>query len=263
MPTMRPGLIDSHCHLSDKKFSSDRGAVIARAHEAGVSHIVAVGGGGPIEDSEASADLARGNETIRATAGIHPHDAKDYDDAIEARIKVLLARPEVTAVGETGLDYYYDNSPRELQRQALARHLALAHSFDKPVVIHCREAETDFFEVFDSEFPDGHPGVMHCYTGGYQDARRALDRGLMISFSGILTFKNSKDLRDVAKKLPLDRLLVETDSPLLAPDPYRGKRNEPAYVVRVAEVLAGLHGVDLDVVSKSTSANTRVVFFPE
>jgi len=259
---MREGVIDSHCHLSDKVFSGDLEGTIARAHEAGVSRIVAVGGGGPVEDSETSAEIARSHESIRSTAGIHPHDAKSYDDEIEGRLQALLERAEVTAVGETGLDYHYEYSPRRLQRKALARHLALAVQHRKPVVVHCREAETDFFDVWDSEGPIEAGGVMHCYTGSYKNACKALYRGLLISFSGILTFKNSDNLRETARRPPLDRLMIETDSPFLAPEPHRGKHNEPAFVVRTAEVLAEAHGVAYEEVAKTTSANAIKLFFP-
>lgn len=254
-------LIDSHCHILDAKFAEDRDAVLARAREAGVTRIVAVGGGGPIEDSEASAALAADTPFIAATAGIHPHDAASYDDAIENRIVALLEAGSISAVGETGLDYFYDNSPRAEQRQSLARHLNLAKRYDKPVVLHCRDAEEDLHQVLASETPGGTAGVVHCFTGGYEDACRYLDHGLLISFTGIITFKNASDLRDTAKRLPLDRLMVETDSPYLAPIPYRGKRNEPAYVVEVARTLAELQGVSPDKVAEQTTANAEALFF--
>ncbi|MFT4569514.1 MAG: TatD DNase family protein [Hyphomicrobiaceae bacterium] len=256
-----PGLVDSHCHILDKRFADDRDAVIQRARDAGVHRIVAVGGGGPIEDSEESARLAAQHDFIAATAGIHPHDADSYDDAIESRIVALLESNAIAAVGETGLDYFYEHSPRPAQRNALARHLGLAKRFDKPVVLHCRESEADLHEVLASETPDGIRGVVHCFTGGYDDARRYLDHGLLISFTGMITFKNADELRDTARRLPLDRMMVETDSPYLAPMPYRGKRNEPAYVVKVAAALAELHGVSLARVEEATTANAEALFF--
>ena len=254
-------LVDSHCHITDATFAEDRDAVVARAHQAGVTRIVAVGGGGPLEDCEAGADLAAGNDCIRATAGIHPHDAKDYDDAAEARIEALLARTEVTAVGETGLDFHYDNSPRDVQCSALARQLGLAQRTALPIVLHCRSAEAKLREVIQAERPEGLRGVVHCFTGGYEDAAWYLDQGLLISFTGILTFGSAGDLRAVARRLPLDRLMVETDSPYLTPTPHRGRRNEPSYVLRVAEVLAELHGTDLESVAKATTANAVNLFF--
>ncbi len=256
-----PGIVDSHCHLADKAFAGDRPAVLRRAFEAGVKRVVAVGGGGPIEASEASADLAASNPCLRATAGIHPHDAANYDDAIEARIEALLARPEVSAVGETGLDYYYGHSSREDQKAALARHLSLARRYRKPVVLHCRDAEEDLRDVIDSECPEGLAGVVHCFTGDYPQAVACIDRGLLISFTGIITFKNADDLREVARRLPLDRLMVETDSPYLAPEPHRGKRNEPAFVTEVARVLADLRSESIDKVAEQTSANAEALFF--
>jgi TatD DNase family protein len=256
------GLTDSHCHLTDKRFSEDQADVIARARQAGVSRIVAVGGGGPIEDSEASAALAAADPDLSATAGIHPHDAKSYDDAIEARIVALIEQEAISAVGETGLDYFYEHSPREVQCQALARHLALGKRYKLPVVIHCRDAEAELREVLAAENGKETRGVIHCFTGGYDDARWYIDHGLLISFSGILTFKTSDSLRETAARLPLDRLMVETDAPYLAPSPYRGKRNEPGYVVETAKVLAELHGTTVERVAELTSANAESMFFP-
>jgi len=258
---MELGLVDTHCHLADPAFDEDRDAAIARARADGVTHMVAVGGGGPIEASEASADLAARHPFLRSTAGIHPHDAASYDDATEARIEALLARAEVVAVGETGLDYYYDNSPREQQRGALARHIGLARKHDLPIVLHCRDAEDDLRSVISSEAPDGLRGVVHCFTGGFDDARWYLDHGLMVSVTGIITFKSADELRDVVRRLPLDRLMVETDSPYLAPVPNRGKRNEPAFVRHVAQSLAAIHDTSIDDVVARTGANAGSLFF--
>lgn len=256
------GLTDSHCHLTDQRFADDQAEVIARARLAGVKRIVAVGGGGPIEDSEASARLAADDPDLSATAGIHPHDAKSYDDAIEARIVALIEAGSISAVGETGLDYFYEHSPREVQRTALARHLALGRRYQLPVVIHCRDAEAELREVLAAENGAETRGVIHCFTGGYDDARWYIEHGLLISFSGILTFKGSGDLRDTAARLPLDRLMVETDAPYLAPGRYRGKRNEPGYVVETAKVLAELHGVSIEQVAQTTTDNAASMFFP-
>ena len=256
------GIIDTHCHLSDKRFDEDRDAVIERAREAGVSHMVAVGGGGPIEASEASAELASRHDFLRSTAGIHPHDAKTYDDATEARIEKLLVKDAVVAVGETGLDYYYEHSPRDLQREALARHLNLSKRYDLPIVLHCRESEDDLREVLDHERPNSTvDGVVHCFTGKYDDARWYVDKGLLISFTGIITFKTADDLREVVKKLPLDRIMVETDAPYLAPIPNRGKRNEPAFVTHVAEKVAEIKDVEISEVARTTTKNALELFF--
>ena len=257
------GLVDTHCHLSDKRFEEDRDEAVARARAAGVTHIVAVGGGGPVEASEFSADLARAYPFIRATAGIHPHDAASFDAATERRVESLLARDEVVAVGETGLDYYYDHSPREVQKDALARHIALARKTGLPIVLHCRDAESDLRDVLTSEWPGPARGVVHCFTGKWDDARWYLDKGLAVSFTGIITFKNADALRDVARKVPLDRTMVETDSPYLAPVPHRGKRNEPAFVLQVAEAMADLHDVSAAAVVEATAATARRLFFDD
>lgn len=254
------GLVDTHCHLTDERFTEDRDAVIARALEAGLTHIVAVGGGGPVEASEQALELARQYSFLRSTAGIHPHDAKDFDAATEARVAALLADENCVAVGETGLDYYYNHSPAQVQREALARHVALAKRFNKPIILHCRDAESDLREVLSSEAPGGIRGVVHCFTGSYSDAKWCLDFGLLISFSGILTFPKSEAMRETAARLPLDRLLVETDSPYLAPTPHRGKRNEPAFVARVAERLAEVQGVEIGRVHEATGRSAAELF---
>ncbi|MFN2427628.1 MAG: TatD family hydrolase [Candidatus Binatia bacterium] len=254
------GLVDTHCHLTDPRFADDLDAVIARALEAGLTHIVTVGGGGPVEASEQALELARRHSFMRSTAGIHPHDAKDFDAATEARVAALLEQRECTAVGETGLDYFYNHSPVEVQRDSLARHIALARRFDKPIVLHCRDAESDLREVLASESPGGIRGVVHCFTGTYEDARWCLDFGLTISFSGILTFPKSVAMREIAARLPLDRLMVETDSPYLAPAPHRGRRNEPAFVAHTAAHLAEVHGTTLERVVEATGRNARELF---
>jgi TatD DNase family protein len=253
-------LVDTHCHLTDPRFAEDQDAVIERALAAGLTHIVAVGGGGPVEASEAALELARKHPFLRSTAGIHPHDAKDFDAATEARVAALVAERECVAVGETGLDYYYNLSPADVQRDALARHIALARRTRKPIVLHCRDAEADLRAVLASESPGGIRGVVHCFTGTWEDARWCLDFGLAISFSGILTFPKSLAMRETAARLPLDRVMVETDSPYLAPVPHRGKRNEPAYVARVAECLAGIHHTDLETVHELTGRTAAELF---
>jgi TatD DNase family protein len=255
------GLVDTHCHLTDPRFAADRSAVIERALAAGVERIVAVGGGGPIELSEEAAELASSRPYLRATAGIHPHDAKTYDDEIERRIVALIERRAIAAVGETGLDYYYEHSPRDVQKQSLARQLAVARRHGLPIVLHCRDAEADLRDMLESEAPGEVRGVVHCFTGSYEDARWYIDKGLLISFTGILTFKNADALRDVARRLPLDRLMIETDSPYLAPMPHRGKRNEPAFVTHVAQALASIHAASVEQVAEKTSAAAHTLFF--
>ncbi len=258
---MATGLTDTHCHLSDPAFDDDRAEVIKRAHDAGVTQIVAVGGGGPIEASEDAARLASQYPFMRSTAGIHPHDAGSYDDSIEQRIEALLQKPEVVAVGETGLDYHYNHSPHDQQRESLLRHLELARKHRVPIVLHCRNAEDDMLEILRAHSGDGLRGVVHCFTGSYEDARAYLDLGLMISLTGIITFGKADELRDIVGRLPLDRLMVETDSPYLAPVPHRGKRNEPAFVKEVAMALAELKKVDLEEVVDKTGENAAGLFF--
>jgi TatD DNase family protein len=254
------GLVDTHCHLTDPKFADDQDAVIARALEAGLTHVVAVGGGGPVEASEQALALARKHSFLRSTAGMHPHDAKDFDEATEARVAALLEHKECVAVGESGLDYYYNLSPVDVQRDALARHIALARRFDKPIVLHCRDAAADLKDVLTSEAPGGIRGVVHCFTGTWEDARWYIDFGLVVSFSGILTFPKSEEMRETASRLPLDRLMVETDSPYLAPAPHRGRRNEPAFVARVAERLADVQHTTLERVLEATGRNAAELF---
>jgi TatD DNase family protein len=253
--------VDSHCHLTDPAFAEDLAAVIERARAAGVSRIVAVGGGGPIQASEAAADLAAAHPFLRSTAGIHPHDATSYDDDVERRIVDLVTSGRAVAVGETGLDYYYDHSPRPTQRAALARQLAVARAHGVPIVLHCRDAESDLREVLSVEATPPIHGVVHCFTGTYEDARWYLDVGLAVSFTGILTFKNADALREVARRLPLASLMIETDSPYLAPVPHRGRRNEPAHVVQVAHALAALHSVGIEDVAVATNAVADRLFF--
>ncbi len=256
--------VDSHCHVTASEFDEDRDAVLTRARAAGVELLVAIGSGYGIEDAERAAVLAERNPHIVATAGVHPHDARLWDPSAADVIARCLERPNVVAVGECGLDYWYEHSPREVQRRALADQLALARERDLPVSIHVRDRGEDAYrelmELWKSEGGGRLRGVLHCYTHTEPYARRAIDEGLFISFSGILTFKNDRGLRDVAAALPLDRLLVETDAPLLAPQGFRGKRNEPARVVQVGEVLAAAQRRSLEDVAAATAANARALF---
>src|SRR5688572_13790692 len=223
---------DSHCHLQYEGITED---ALARAAEAGVGRIICVGTDGP--QSERAIEVARDHPgTVWATVGLHPHDAKLGVDTITG----LLGRPEVVGVGECGLDYHYDHSPRDVQRDAFAAQIALAHELALPLVIHTREAWDDTFDILDAE---GVPvrTIFHCFTGGPDDARRCLDRGTFLSFSGIVTFNGAPEVREAAAITPLDRMLVETDSPFLAPVPNRGKPNRPAWVPFVGARLADVH----------------------
>jgi TatD DNase family protein len=247
-----PSLIDSHCHLYDTR-GVPLDEVIAAAHAAGVDTMINVGC--DAVTTAAAIEIAIGREGIYATAGLHPHEAVHGVDSIVA----FLDHPEVIAVGEAGLDYFYEHSPREIQRVAFAAQIQLAHERNLPLVVHTRDAWADTFDVFAAEgVPDG--TVFHCFTGGPAEARRCLDLGAFLSFSGIVTFKTATDLQAAALLCPLDRLMVETDSPYLAPVPHRGRANQPAYVRDVAQFIADLRGMTLDEVAASTSAAARSAF---
>ena len=256
--------IDSHCHITADRFDEDREAAIARAQGAGVDLLVAIGSGYGLEHNERAARLAEENGQIFATAGLHPHDASLWNDDAETALRGWLARERVVAVGECGLDYHYMNSPREAQRQAFAAQVALARELSLPVSIHVRDdgpaAYDELLEIWRAEGGGEVEGVLHCYTGSLEFARRALEFGFWVSFSGIVTFKNSSELREVAEALPLDRILVETDAPFLAPQGHRGKRNEPAWVPAVGETLANLHATPVPEIARITSENARRVF---
>src|SRR5215212_5757279 len=252
--------VDSHAHIDGPEFDADRNAVIERAHAAGVTTILNVGTGDPHSTVfERAIDLGRKEPSIYTAIGTHPHDARLYDDAAELKTKQLLASGERTiAWGEIGLDFHYDNSPRDLQMDVFKRQLRAARECNLPVIIHTREAETETIEILQSDYAGAdRRGVFHCFSGSKDLAARALDLGFMISFSGIVTFRKAEELRDVAKQVPLNRLLVETDCPFLAPVPYRGKRNEPAYVVEVARCIAQLRGVELEEVARLTTENFK------
>ena len=255
--------IDSHCHIDGQEYDADREEVIARARDAGVTTMLNVGTGDPHSGAfERAVELAETHEGIYAAIGVHPHDAKLFDNPAEQRLLDLARRSEqVIAWGEIGLDYHYDHSPRDVQREVFKRQLGLAREFDLPVIIHSREADTDTISIL-REALTGYQrgGVMHCFGGSLAMAEAAIELGLLISFAGNLTFKKAEDLRDVARQLPLDRLLIETDCPYLTPVPFRGKRNEPARVVETARCLAGLHARELAEVGRVTSENFAKLF---
>jgi TatD DNase family protein len=254
--------IDSHAHIDGREFDDDREEVIARAHAAGVSLILNVGTGDPHSGAfERAVELGKTHESVFTAIGTHPHDARLYNDAAEQKIKHLINNAHVVAWGEIGLDFHYDNSPRDVQIEVFKRQLRAARECNLPVVIHTREAEAETIDILKSEYEGaGRRGVFHCFSGSPELAQRAIEIGFMISFSGIVTFKKAEELREVAKQVPLDRLLIETDCPYLTPIPYRGKRNEPAYVVEVARCLAGLHGVELEEMGRITSENFNRFF---
>ncbi len=256
--------IDSHCHVTADRYDEDRDAVLERAFAAGVERLICVGAGYGLEANQQAIDLAERDPRVFATAGIHPHDAEVWDDAGRARVRAWLDHPRVMAVGECGLDYYYENSPREAQRRAFAEQVALARETDLPVSIHVRDRGTDAYdELLDIWRAEGRgdvDGVLHCYTHDTPFALRALDERLRVSFSGIVTFKRAADLRDVARALPLEALLVETDAPFLAPEGHRGRRNEPAWVVAVGETLAGVKQVPVEEVARTTTRNAAAFY---
>ncbi len=253
-------LIDSHCHLTDAQFDEDRAAVIARARAAGVGRCIVIGANGEFSHNEKAVALARKYEEVFAIVGVHPHDAKTITAETYARLRELARQPKVVGLGETGLDFYYDNSPREDQRTHFCRFIHLARELGAPLSMHVRDAYAEASDTLRREGEGRVRGVMHCFTGTAEEARALLALGLFISFSGVITFKNANNLRAVVKMIPLDRLLLETDSPLLAPAPYRGKRNEPAYVVQVAKTVAEVKGLTIEEVAKATRANTEALF---
>lgn len=256
-------LVDSHAHIDGPEFDLDREDVIRRARDAGVSTILNVGTGDPHSDAfERAVKLAERHEGLYTAIGTHPHDARLYDDVAEQKIKNLIKQSSgVIAWGEIGLDFHYDNSPRDMQREAFRRQLRAARELSLPVIVHTREAEDDTIEILRSEWAgSGLSGIMHCFGGSLRLAEQCMELGFLVSFSGIVTFKKADELRAVAKEIPPEQLLIETDCPFLAPIPYRGKRNEPAYVLEVARCLADLRGVSLDEMAQITSVNFARLF---
>ena len=256
--------IDSHTHVTATEFDADRDATMQRARAAGVDQMIAIGAGWGIDANEAAVQLAARDCGVFAAVGVHPHDAKLLDDAGRAKLRAWLDHPRVVAIGECGLDYHYMNSPRDVQRTVCAEQIVLARELDLPVSIHVRgDDATAWDELLDIWRIEGRgdvAGVLHCYTGSLEFAHRALDARLEVSFSGIVTFRTADDVRAVAAALPLDRLLVETDCPLLAPIPHRGRRNEPAHVVHVGAKIAETRGIAVEEVARATAANARHLF---
>ena len=253
-------LIDSHAHLDFAEYGADLPATVARAREAGLVHVVVIGQwreGAGMAGARDAIELARRDRGFfSATAGVHPHDAARATEGDFAELERMAADASVVAVGECGLDFHYDRSPREVQREVFVRQLRLARKLQKPIVVHTREADLETAEILARELgPDG--GVIHCFTSDWTAAQRYLALGMSLSFSGVLTFKNAEAVRDAARRAPLDRLMVETDCPFLAPLPHRGKRNEPAWVALTAARLAELRGLPLTELSLATTGNAR------
>jgi len=255
---------DSHCHMTADAFSEDQGEVLDQASHAGVEGFVAIGSGYGILHNRRAVELATQDPRVWATVGVHPHDAAELDDAGRSELETLLDAPRVVGLGESGLDYHYMNSPRDIQREVFAEQVASARQRGLPVSIHVRGDEPDAFgEMLDIWLSEGRGeirGVLHCYTGSLDFARRAIEANFYVSFSGILTFKNDRGLRNTAAALPLSHLMVETDAPLLAPEGFRGRRNEPIHVARVGETLAQTLGLPVQEVALATTRNTRELF---
>jgi len=253
-----PLIIDSHAHLQFDDYAADLDGVLARAREAGVEAIINVGT--DLASSRAAVALADRFPQLYATVGLHPHEAATFTGEIGKALADLARHPKVVAIGETGLDYYYQHSPREAQRTAFLAQLELAQTVDRPVVVHSRDAKEETLRLL-AEAAPGRKGVLHCFTGDLEMAQRAIGMGFYISFSGIVTFKNAGPLREVAGALPLESIMIETDCPFLTPTPHRGRRNEPAFVARVAEQIAEARpSLAPDVVRSTTRRNTVSVF---
>jgi len=248
-------VIDSHCHLDSKEFDADRDEVIDRALAAGVKNMVAIGTGDGPPDLEAGIRLAEKYPAFYATAGVHPHDAAKASEETFKRLAGLLKHEKVVALGEIGLDYHYDFSPREVQRAVFIEQMRIAADARKPIVIHTREAWDDTLALLREHWRGG--GIMHCFSGGPDEARQALELGFHLSFGGIVTFPKALNVQEAARIAPADRILIETDAPYLAPVPKRGKRNEPAYVIETAKKLAELRGESFESIAAATTSNFR------
>ncbi len=244
-------LVDSHCHLDFPDFAAEREAVVARAGAAGVGTMLTIGT--RLDEFHGVRAIAEADPVIWCSVGAHPHEAADHADLLPDQLVALTAHPKAVGIGETGLDFHYDLSPRDIQKRVFRAHIAASRATGLPLVIHAREADSEIARILDEERPP--PGVLHCFSSGRTLAEAALALGFYVSISGIVTFKNADDLRAIVRDLPLDRLLVETDSPYLAPVPYRGKRNEPAFVKATAAAVAALKGVEPERLAAVTSAN--------
>lgn len=251
-------LIDSHCHLDDARYDADREEMIVRARESSVEHFITIGC--DLETSQAAVALADHHPFISATVGVHPHEVKHIKDRWYEELRALAKSEGVVAYGEIGLDYHYDHSPREIQRERFREQIRLARELHLPIVIHTREAQEDTITILKEEKAEEVGGVFHCFSGDAWLAKDALDLGFYLSFSGVITFQNATMLREIAKTIPMDRILVETDAPYLTPVPHRGKRNEPGYLRYVAEKIAEIHGMHMHEIEEITTQNTRRVF---
>ena len=254
-------LIDSHAHIDFPQFDEDREAMLERARAAGVTTLLAIGSGPGPEKLDAAIPFAEQHDWIYASVGTHPHEAKELAPTHLEQLAKLAKHPRVIAYGEIGLDYFYDHSPRDVQQRVFREQMEVAKHAKLPIIIHCRDAWSDCMKILETDWrPSGLPGILHCFTSTLEDAKRGVDMGFLISFAGNSTYPKAQNLRDVAKALPLENLLIETDSPFLAPQPYRGKRNEPAYVGEVAKAIGSVRDLAADEVASVTAANFRRFF---
>ena len=253
-------IIDSHCHIDTDRFDADRDAVLMRAAEAGVSRMIVIGAGGGLSDCDRATALVAAHDHLWMTLGVHPHHASACDDATLQAISEASKTPKVIAIGETGLDYFYDTSPREAQQNAFRAFVRMARERSLPLVLHVRDAHNDAIALLEQEDASEVGGVVHCFTGTRADAERYLALGFHLGITGIVTFKRAGEVPDVVAQAPLERLLVETDSPFLAPHPHRGRRNEPAFVSRVVAAIAAIRDLPFDVVARVTTENANRLF---
>jgi TatD DNase family protein len=254
-------LTDSHAHIDFPQFAEDRAAMLERARAAGVNTLLAIGTGPGPEKLDSALPFAEQHDWIYATIGIHPHEAKEVTPRNLDELSQLAKHPKVIAWGEIGLDYFYDHSPKGTQHKVFRDQMDLAHQAKLPIIIHCRDAWADCMNMLEEHWkPTGIGGILHCFSSTLEDARRGIEMGFLISFAGNSTYPKAQNLRDVAKALPLEKILIETDSPYLAPQAYRGKRNEPAYVAEVARMLASVRDLSADEIAAATSGNFRRLF---
>lgn len=255
--------VDSHCHIDGEAFDADRDEVVERAKTAGIAAMLTIGTGNPHDgEIERAVKVAESYENVFAAIGVHPHDAKTYDDAAETRLIELAKSEKVIAWGEIGLDFYYDHSPRDVQFDVFRKQIRIARDLDLPIIIHSRDADAETVEILTEEcsaenFPGG---IMHCFGGTAEMAEKLMKIGFLISFAGNVTFKKADNLRDAARVVPLDKLLIETDCPFLAPIPFRGKRNEPSFVVHTARFLADFYEIEVEKLARQTTENFKRFF---
>lgn len=251
-------LIDSHAHLDDRRFNKDRDKLIKSLKQNDISLVINIGA--DVSTSIKSVKLAEKYENIYAAVGVHPHSAKEMDDSTIEVLRAFAKRDKVVAIGEIGLDFHYDNSPRDVQRKRFIEQIGLAKELDLPIVVHSRDADQETFDILKEEADEKLRGVLHCYSGNAEMAKEYIDLGFYISLAGPVTFKNARKPKEVAKSVPIDKLLIETDAPYLTPEPHRGKRNEPIYVRHVASMIAELRDMSFGDVGRITSENTKRLF---